>query len=580
MLLRALAAIACGLAVWSVTAVHADAPPGGVLECQPAPQDSVEQTSWIDCGDCPGGIYGVSGQTGPTDYAYVDVCEPCSSGPTGASGPSGPSGPTGASGPTGTSSVSGPTGSTGPPGCVTCPINPDTVTGSTGPGWYDSGWYDTSWYSPGRDGQGWGDIHGPTGATLTWTPDDDSSTYNVPCYACPPWALGPTGASGPTGPSGASGDTGPTAPAARAAVAGTTDVSAGTTGPSGPSGPSGASGPSGPSGATGTSGPSGPSGPTGTSGPSGPTGPFCLVPPPPPAPDAAGIGAASVLTINWVGALAFDRRSGLPRGGLARALRPLRSHLRAAALTLGDLDGTLIATRRSARDLRTSGFTMLDLGSPSSASRPTLSGLRRARLDHTGLRGQTSSVRVDGTRVAVLGFAPAHWANDLRNLRRARTLVRAARRRAPIVVVVMHDPAGGATGARVPRAGSRPGDPRTFAHAMIDSGASIVLGDGPHALRGIERYRHRLIAYSLGDFAGWRDLPLGGRLSDSAILQVDLTLSGGNLIGGRLAALRLDGHGLPHLDRARRAVRLVNALSRADFARHRFRIGPHGAISP
>ena len=83
----------------------------------------------------------------------------------------------------------------------------------------------------------------------------------------------------------------------------------------------------------------------------------------------------------------------------------------------------------------------------------------------------------------------------------------------------MDDQAGGATASRVPRASRARGNPRTFAQAMIDAGAAIVLGAGPHTLRGIERYRHHLIAYSLGDFAGWHTFPLGGRLSDSAVLQ-------------------------------------------------------------
>jgi poly-gamma-glutamate synthesis protein (capsule biosynthesis protein) len=40
----------------------------------------------------------------------------------------------------------------------------------------------------------------------------------------------------------------------------------------------------------------------------------------------------------------------------------------------------------------------------------------------------------------------------------------------------------------------------TFAHAVIDAGADVVVGHGPHMLRGIEIYRGKLIFYSLGDF--------------------------------------------------------------------------------
>lgn len=40
----------------------------------------------------------------------------------------------------------------------------------------------------------------------------------------------------------------------------------------------------------------------------------------------------------------------------------------------------------------------------------------------------------------------------------------------------------------------------TFSKRCIDSGASAVIGHGPHELRGIERYKHGLIMYSLGNF--------------------------------------------------------------------------------
>jgi poly-gamma-glutamate capsule biosynthesis protein CapA/YwtB (metallophosphatase superfamily) len=39
-----------------------------------------------------------------------------------------------------------------------------------------------------------------------------------------------------------------------------------------------------------------------------------------------------------------------------------------------------------------------------------------------------------------------------------------------------------------------------FAHAMIDAGADVLVGHGPHVLRGIEIYRGKPIFYSLGNF--------------------------------------------------------------------------------
>ena len=40
----------------------------------------------------------------------------------------------------------------------------------------------------------------------------------------------------------------------------------------------------------------------------------------------------------------------------------------------------------------------------------------------------------------------------------------------------------------------------TFAHAMVEAGADLFVGHGPHVLRGIEIYKGKPILYSLGDF--------------------------------------------------------------------------------
>lgn len=72
--------------------------------------------------------------------------------------------------------------------------------------------------------------------------------------------------------------------------------------------------------------------------------------------------------------------------------------------------------------------------------------------------------------------------------------VRAARVSAPIVVVAIHshEPSNG---SQVPAEFVR-----RFARAAIDAGASLVIGHGPHQLRGVEVYRTGAILYSLGNF--------------------------------------------------------------------------------
>ncbi len=62
-----------------------------------------------------------------------------------------------------------------------------------------------------------------------------------------------------------------------------------------------------------------------------------------------------------------------------------------------------------------------------------------------------------------------------------------------------------------------------FAHLAIDHGADLVIGHHPHVLQGLELYKNRLIAYSLGNFAFGS---YSARATDSIILKVYLNKNG------------------------------------------------------
>ncbi len=158
-------------------------------------------------------------------------------------------------------------------------------------------------------------------------------------------------------------------------------------------------------------------------------------------------------------------------------------------------------------------------------------------------------------------------------------MVRRAKARAPLVVVIIHAGAEGAGALHTPYGsesylGEDRGNPRAFAHAVINAGASIVLGSGPHVIRGVERYRGRLIAYSLGNFVGYHTLGGGGVLSDSAILRVTLGPDG-RVLAGRWISIRLVD-GLPRPDPTNASAKLVAALSGSDFPSDHFVIQANG----
>ena len=125
--------------------------------------------------------------------------------------------------------------------------------------------------------------------------------------------------------------------------------------------------------------------------------------------------------------------------------------------------------------------------------------------------------------------------------------------------------------------GENRGNSRAFAHAVIDAGADLVVGSGPHVVRGAQWYHGRLILYSLGNLAGWHTFGLGGALSQSAIASV--TLSGaGAVVGGRWSPLVLLSPGVPVADPDRSTLERVNDLSRTDFGASGARFDADGAL--
>ena len=96
------------------------------------------------------------------------------------------------------------------------------------------------------------------------------------------------------------------------------------------------------------------------------------------------------------------------------------------------------------------------------------------------------------------------------------------------------------------------------------TGADLVLGHGPHVLRGMELYKDRLIAYSMGNFATYGRFNVSGNQGIGAILDITLD-SDGQFIAGRILGTHQEGEGVPVPDPANAAADLMRTLTLTDF---------------
>ena len=185
----------------------------------------------------------------------------------------------------------------------------------------------------------------------------------------------------------------------------------------------------------------------------------------------------------------------------------------------------------------------------------TVAALDRAGLAHTGRTHEITYLHVHGLTVAFIGVASYPNTGPLNDYPAARRLIHAADRHADMVVVAMHAGAEGVaaehlTGQDEIYEGENRGNPEAFARMAIDAGADLIIGYSPHVLRAMQVYHHRLIAYSLGNFAGYHNFTTEGALGVSGILHVKLAADG-RFLSGRLVSTVLAGPGQPQLGSGR-----------------------------
>ncbi len=283
--------------------------------------------------------------------------------------------------------------------------------------------------------------------------------------------------------------------------------------------------------------------------------------------------------------------------------------LGAADIAFGNLEGVLMdggepvkqckdasvchlfrSPTRYAQHLAAAGFDVMSLANNHAhdfgeAGRSSgMQALEANGIRHSGREGDVASWEVAGLRVALIAFAPNIGAHALTDYARAAELVAQLASRHDLVLVSFHGGAEGADAATLPFAeetyhGEARGNVVTFAHAVIDAGADLVLGHGPHVPRALERYRERLIAYSLGNFATYYGISVEGTKGLAPILMAELDATG-RLLRGRIASMIQVRPGGPTPDLAGAAFERMRVLTEQSFGAEHLRFGAKGDFEP
>ncbi|MEM8639082.1 MAG: CapA family protein [Cyanobacteria bacterium P01_G01_bin.54] len=242
--------------------------------------------------------------------------------------------------------------------------------------------------------------------------------------------------------------------------------------------------------------------------------------------------------------------------------------------------------------LQAAGFTVLNIANNHALDFgqqgfvETGAAIEQAGMQVVGRKGEITYTTLDELEMTVawIGFSYSGQLNAMQALQSARSLVKAAQANADMVFISVHAGAEG-TGALRTRNqteyffGENRGNLVEFSRALVNEGADLVLGHGPHVPRALELYQGKLIAYSLGNFVGYRTLSTQAQLGDSLVLELEFD-SEGDLLVGKIHPVRLDRAGIPAPTANPATINLMRQLTQSDFPQTPLTIDPDGMIIP
>ncbi|MFZ1321024.1 MAG: CapA family protein [Ignavibacteria bacterium] len=213
----------------------------------------------------------------------------------------------------------------------------------------------------------------------------------------------------------------------------------------------------------------------------------------------------------------------------------------------------------------------------------TIKTLEKYSINYAGYIDHPVTVfEKNGVTFGFTAFAPNTGTQSLNNLSNAVKVISDLRKKCKILIVSFHGGAEGYSAQRVSGnkeifLGEDRGNVYEFAHAVIDAGADIVLGHGPHVPRAMEIYKGKIIAYSLGNFCTYGKFSLSGPQGIAPLIKIFINTSG-NFVKGNIYSFKQVMRGMPVPDEERTAVKLIKSLTEKDFPEGDLLISDEGEI--
>jgi hypothetical protein len=327
--------------------------------------------------------------------------------------------------------------------------------------------------------------------------------------------------------------------------------------------------------------------------------PCCFVPDPSLQPPDS-ILPKKIYTITGVGDIMFGSlfpSPGFlpPQNNPRRLIETLIDTLRSSDITFGNIEGSFLnegEAFKKCRDtsicylfrmpenysllLAEAGFNIVSLANNHfgdfgwKAAARTKFLLDSLGINYGGLTEHPYSVFMkDSVIYGFCAFSPTAGSLNLNDSVEAAAIVKMLSEKCDIVIVSFHGGAEGADFQRVPKTdeffyGENRGNVYTFAHRMIDCGADVVFGHGPHVTRAVEVYKGRFISYSLGNFCTYGRFNINGPNGFAPVIKLSVDKSG-KFLSGRIIPVYQSQDGRVKTDTLGRAIKKIRDLVALDF---------------
>ncbi|NOT73649.1 MAG: CapA family protein [Cyclobacteriaceae bacterium] len=316
------------------------------------------------------------------------------------------------------------------------------------------------------------------------------------------------------------------------------------------------------------------------------------------------------VTVIGVGDIMMGSNHGtgmLPPDSGAGLMADVESILANADITMGNLEGVLLnegGVAKTCKDpsvcyvfrtpvkyvqnLTKAGFDVMSIANNHAGDfgdlgrKSSMSTLADAGIEYAGqLQKPWVMFERGGIKYGFIAFAPNSNTVPLNDIANAKKWVAHLDSLTDIVIVSFHGGAEGPQYQHVLRKtelfhGENRGNVYQFAHQVIDAGADIVLGHGPHHTRGVEVYKNRFIAYSLGNFCTY-GMNITGVNGLAPIIKV-YTNPKGEFYKAHITSTDQSARQKVKIDTEKRVLHRIQELSKEDFPESTITIGNDGWV--